>query len=45
MLGFLIADYIAHMEHHLRAMRLWLGIPGETGVATGMVNRIGQAGV
>jgi hypothetical protein len=30
MMGFLIADYIAHMEHHLRAMRLWLGIPGET---------------
>lgn len=28
-LGFLIADYVAHMEHHLRAMRLWLGI--ETG--------------
>jgi hypothetical protein len=24
-LGFLIEDYIAHMEHHLRAMRLWLG--------------------
>ncbi len=29
-LGFLIADYVAHMEHHLRAMRLWLGI--EAGV-------------
>ena len=28
-LGFLIADYVAHMQHHLRAMRLWLGI--ETG--------------
>ena len=28
-LGFLIADYIAHMEHHLRAMRLWLGITAE----------------
>jgi DinB superfamily len=28
-LGFLIADYVAHMEHHLRAMRLWLGITGE----------------
>jgi DinB superfamily len=28
-LGFLIADYAAHMEHHLRAMRLWLGIEGE----------------
>ena len=25
-LGFLIEDYVAHMEHHLRAMRLWLGI-------------------
>lgn len=24
-LGFLIEDYIAHMEHHLRAMRVWLG--------------------
>ena len=24
-LGFLIEDYIAHMEHHLRAMRSWLG--------------------
>jgi hypothetical protein len=29
-LGFLIADYVAHMEHHLRAMRLWLGIDGDT---------------
>ena len=28
-LGFLIADYVAHMEHHLSAMRLWLEI--ETG--------------
>jgi hypothetical protein len=28
-LGFLIEDYIAHMEHHLRAMRLWLRITGE----------------
>jgi hypothetical protein len=28
-LGFLIADYIAHMEHHLGAMRLWLGVTGE----------------
>ena len=28
-LGFLIADYVAHMEHHLRAMRLWLGIESE----------------
>jgi DinB family protein len=23
-LGFLIEDYIAHMEHHLRAMQVWL---------------------
>jgi hypothetical protein len=29
-LGFLIADYIAHIEHHLRAMQLWLGITGQT---------------
>jgi hypothetical protein len=29
-LGFLIADYIAHMEHHLRAMQLWLGITDQT---------------
>jgi hypothetical protein len=29
-LGFLIADYVAHMEHHLRATRIWLGIDGET---------------
>ncbi len=29
-LGFLIEDYLAHMEHHLGAMRLWLGITGET---------------
>ena len=29
-LGFLIADYIAHMEHHLQAMRLWMGITGQT---------------
>jgi hypothetical protein len=29
-LGFLIEDYVAHMEHHLRAMRLWLGITAET---------------
>lgn len=27
-LGFLIADYVAHMEHHLRAMRSWLGTAG-----------------
>jgi hypothetical protein len=25
-LGFLIADYVAHMQHHLRLMRSWLGI-------------------
>jgi hypothetical protein len=31
-LGFLIEDYVAHMEHHLRAMRLWLGISGEAAV-------------
>ena len=29
-LGFLIADYIAHIEHHLQAMRLWMGITGQT---------------
>lgn len=29
-LGFLIADYVAHMEHHLRAMRVWLGIAADT---------------
>jgi DinB superfamily len=28
-LGFLIADYVAHMEHHLRAMRMWLGVTSE----------------
>jgi hypothetical protein len=28
-LGFLIEDYIAHMEHHLQAMRVWLGIEGD----------------
>jgi hypothetical protein len=27
-LGFLIEDYVAHMEHHLRAMRVWLGSGG-----------------
>lgn len=26
-LGFLIADYIAHIEHHLRAMKPWLATP------------------
>ena len=29
-LGFLIADYVAHMEHHLGLMRRWLGTAGET---------------
>jgi hypothetical protein len=29
-LGFLIADYVAHMEHHLRAMQVWLGMSGDT---------------
>ncbi len=24
-LGFLIEDYIAHMEHHLRAIQVWVG--------------------
>jgi hypothetical protein len=28
-LGFLIEDYVAHMQHHLRAMRRWFGISGE----------------
>jgi hypothetical protein len=28
-LGFLIEDYVEHMEHHLRTMRLWLGTTGE----------------
>jgi DinB superfamily len=27
-LGFLIEDYVGHMEHHLRAMRLWVGAAG-----------------
>jgi hypothetical protein len=34
-LGFLIADYIAHMEHHLRAMQSWLGITSATASETG----------
>jgi hypothetical protein len=29
-LGFLIVDYIAHMEHHLRAMQLWIRTPDES---------------
>ena len=29
-LGFLIEDYIAHMEHHLRAMRVWMGLDGKS---------------
>jgi hypothetical protein len=24
-LGFLIEDYIAHMQHHLRLMQTWIG--------------------
>ncbi len=40
-LGFLIEDYVAHMEHHLRAMRMWLGIASDTGLAT----ELGNAGV
>ncbi len=28
-LGFLIEDYIAHMQHHLRALRSWVGVPIE----------------
>jgi DinB family protein len=31
-LGFLIEDYVAHMEYHLRAMRLWLGITSEPAI-------------
>jgi DinB superfamily len=31
-LGFLIEDYVAHMEHHLRTMRLWLGTTGDAPV-------------
>jgi hypothetical protein len=31
-LGFLIEDYVAHMEHHLRAMRLSLGTTGDSAV-------------
>ena len=27
-LGLLIEDYVSHMEHHLRAMRSWLGTAG-----------------
>jgi len=27
-LGFLIEDYVAHMQHHLRAMRGWMGTVG-----------------
>ena len=25
-LGFLIEDYVAHMEHHLRALKAWVGV-------------------
>jgi hypothetical protein len=28
-LGFLIEDYVAHMEHHLRLMRRWLATDAE----------------
>ena len=28
-LGFLIEDYVAHIEHHVRLMRLWLGTGAE----------------
>jgi hypothetical protein len=28
-LGFLIEDYVAHIEHHLGAMRFWVGNAGE----------------
>ena len=28
-LGYLIEDYIAHMEHHFRALRLWVPQPSE----------------
>lgn len=31
-LGFLIEDYIAHMEHHLRALRRWADRSGVIGV-------------
>jgi hypothetical protein len=27
-LGFLVEDYIAHMQHHMRALRLWMGANG-----------------
>lgn len=25
-LGFLIEDYVAHMQHHLRALKTWVGV-------------------
>jgi hypothetical protein len=25
-LGFLIEDYVAHMQHHLRALKAWVGV-------------------
>ena len=28
-LGFLIEDYVAHMQHHLRALRSWVSLPLE----------------
>jgi hypothetical protein len=30
-LGFLIEDYISHMQHHLRAMRGWMGAGDRVG--------------
>ena len=30
-LGFLIEDYVAHMQHHLRAMQRWMGTVGGAG--------------
>ena len=28
-LGYLIEDYVAHMQHHLKAMMRWIGADGE----------------
>jgi DinB superfamily len=28
-LGYLIEEYVAHMQHHLRAMRGWMGVNGD----------------
>jgi hypothetical protein len=30
-LGFLIEDYVAHMQHHLRLMQVWLGAGDKVG--------------